>query len=94
MEEFEKLDLRYKESEAKISQLKIAISERNARRHRLNMVIEKLYSMGDILTEFDETTWNTLVESAAVHKKGKITFLFRDGSKKTVVIPDTSTAKL
>lgn len=52
-----------------------------------------VYSISDILTEFDETTWNTLVEYATVHKNGKITFLFRDGSKKTVVIPDTSTAK-
>lgn len=58
--------------------------ERNAKRTKMAMFLDRLTGCGNLVTEFDEEIWYSTVDSVTVYKDGRMVFAFRDGKKITV----------
>ena len=62
------------------------ILEQVARRENIRKILEALRSANELITEFDERLWSTMVDSVVVHSNTKIAIHFRDG---TVILVQT-----
>ncbi len=62
---------------AEIGELRL---ERNAKRTKITMFLERLKSSADLVTEFDEELWYTTVDFVTVYEDMSMVFTFRDGN--------------
>lgn len=54
--------------------------ERNAKRTKIAMFLEKLENSNELVTEFDEELWYTTVDFVTVYEDMRMVFTFRDGN--------------
>lgn len=53
--------------------------ERNAKRTRIQLFMERLKVQSDIVEQFDEELWYSTVDYMTVYEDGRLVFTFRDG---------------
>lgn len=71
---------RYDEKKERFEEIEAQIASNLSRRETLGIFIKALKKQ-DIVTEFDEAVWSSLVESVTVMAKDDITFRFKDGTE-------------
>ena len=71
----------HKAAESSINKLKDEILEQGVRKENIRRYLDELRTSGDIITEFDEALWQTIVESVTVHTDKVLSFKFRDGTE-------------
>jgi len=49
--------------------------------------LDELRECGDILDEFNDDLWNSMIESVTVYADEKLEFLFRDGTRIPIQMP-------
>lgn len=54
--------------------------EKSSRRDMLDSFIKGLREQEDLISEFDEKLWYSLVDKVTVHSKEKMRFTFKDGT--------------
>ncbi|MDD6526236.1 MAG: recombinase family protein, partial [Oscillospiraceae bacterium] len=72
---------RYKAAKEKLDAIQQEISERTIKREKIEIFLKQLSKANELLTEFDEGLWNTMLDSMTVYSYEKVVFLFKDGSK-------------
>ena len=72
---------RYETAKGKLDTLQADLSERKVKRERIDAFLKELERKKELITEFDEGLWNTMVETMTVHSHDNIVFQFRDGTK-------------
>ena len=72
---------RYETAKGKLDTLQADLSERKVKRERIDAFLKELERKKELVTEFDEGLWNTMVETMTVHSYDNIVFQFRDGTK-------------
>lgn len=55
--------------------------ERNAKRTRIQLFMERLKVQSDIVEQFDEELWYSTIDYMTVYEDGRLVFTFRDGRK-------------
>lgn len=78
---FSELDAKCKKAEEKIEAIQKEILEQSGRKEQIRRCLDDLQECGDILDEFDDDLWNSMIESVTVYTDKKLEFLFRDGTK-------------
>lgn len=85
---FSGLDAECKKAEEEIESIRKEILARSGRKEQILRCLEELRGCGEILEEFDLGLWNSMVESVTVFASRKLVFLFRDGTKVPVRMPE------
>ena len=62
---------------AEIGELRL---ERNVKRTKISMFLEKLAGSAELVTEFDEELWYSTVDFVTVYEDMRMVFTFRDGN--------------
>ena len=62
---------------AEIGELRL---ERNAKRTKISMFLERLAGSAELVTEFDEELWYSTVDFVTVYEDMRMVFTFRDGN--------------
>ncbi len=76
---YDELVIRFETSKTKFNHISEQRLERNAKREKLNEV--NVLEQHDGLPDgFNESLWNTTVESVTVKSKGEMIFTFKDGT--------------
>ena len=78
---YHSLNERYKAVREKLNAVEREISDRTVKRKRMETFLKQLSRSNELLTEFDEGLWNTMLDSLTVYSYDKVVFQFRDGSK-------------
>ena len=78
----------YKNAEKQVEQLQDEILEQKARKEKIRRFLDHLRQGENIVTDFDEDLWNATVESVRVHADKSLIFVFRDGTKIPVLLPE------
>lgn len=76
---------RYEAAGKRLAEIGERRLERNAKRTKIAMFLEKLESSNELVTEFDEELWYTTVDFVTVYEAMRMVFTFRDGQE--IVIP-------
>lgn len=85
---FSELDAECKQAERQIARLQKKIQSQSARKEQIRRCLAELRECENILEEFDLDLWNSMVESVTVYADRKLEFLFRDGTKIPVFMPE------
>lgn len=80
-EKYNALVKRYETAKSKYDALQEDLSERAAKRERIEIYLKELSRAENLVTEFDEGLWNTMVDTLTIYSKERIVFRFRDGSE-------------
>ena len=80
-ERYNSLAERYKAAKEKLDAIQQEISERKVKQEKIEIFLKQLSRTNELLTEFDEGLWNTMLDSMTVYSYDKVVFLFKDGSK-------------
>jgi len=62
---------------AEIGELRL---ERNVKRTKISMFLERLADSAELVTEFDEELWYSTVDFVTVYEDMRMVFTFRDGN--------------
>ena len=76
---FEKLSVKAQESKAQYNRVTSEIAMRGIRRREFDRFIRKVEELPEIVTEFDEALWSSLVDHITVHSKENIVFTLNSG---------------
>lgn len=57
------------------------IKEKQAQKEKIELFLEELKRQEDVVTEFDEDQWYSLVDFVTVFNKEDIRFTFKDGTE-------------
>ena len=76
---------RYEKADKRLSEVKKEGDERINRERELRIFISELAEKPLVIEEWDEELWVSVLETATVHKDGRITFLFKNGRSIEVV---------
>ena len=71
----------YETAKGNLDTLQADLSERKVKWERIDAFLKELERKKELVTEFDEGLWNTMVETMTVHSYDNIVFQFRDGTK-------------
>ena len=82
-EKYRSLVERYEVAKAKLDDYQAELSSRMVKRERIEAFLRELEAKEELISEFDEGLWNTMVESMTVYSLDKIVFQFNDGTKVT-----------
>ena len=74
---------RYEKAKARYDELDSLRKEKLAKAKAIDRFIATLRERDDLLNEFDDRLWLTMVDHATVHRDGKITFCFCNGTEIT-----------
>jgi len=72
---------RFDAAKARIAEITETITSRNTRRDKLDNFIRELAQQPDLISEWDDRLWVTLVDHMTVGAGYDITFTFKDGSQ-------------
>ncbi len=67
---------RYEQAKAKYDELTSTRNDRIAKRNTINRFLKELEQRDELLTEFDNCLWLTVVDRVTVHQDGSLTFRF------------------
>lgn len=76
--------------EAEIGNLEKQLLEQSGRKELIKRCLEEIQKCGEILTKFDVNLWNSMVESVTISHNKTFGFLFRDGTRIAVRLPEES----
>ena len=71
---------RYEKAKAQLEQLRATKTAREAQAEAIGAFMFEVQEL-DVLTEFDEKLWLTVIDTATVHSDGRMTFRFRSGTE-------------
>ena len=71
----------YETAKTKYDALQENLSERVAKRERIEIYLKELSRAENLVTSFDDGLWNTMVDTLTIYSKERIVFRFRDGSE-------------
>ena len=72
---------RFDAARARIAEISETITSRNTRRDKLDNFIRELAAQPDLITEWDDRLWVTLVDHMTVRVGYDMTFTFKDGTQ-------------
>ncbi len=75
------LENRLDNAQERLNEVSQVIAEKQAHRAKIEMFLAGLQKRGDLVTEFDEGLWYSLIEYVAVFDKEDIRFTFKDGTE-------------
>ena len=81
---YNKLVERYRRIEKKVMKLKEKRMEILEKDNKLRNFIKSLKEQPETITEWDDSLWRDLLDTAVVHKDKSITFRFKDGTEVSV----------
>lgn len=84
LKKYNTLSQRYEKLTGEYEQLQSQKEMREKQDKAMALFIRTLKKQPIFLTEWDDTIWTVMVEKATVHKDGKITFIFYNGTEITV----------
>jgi len=73
---YDGLITRYETAKTRLEKISVELQERAARRERITRFLDQLRKVDDLLTEFDETHWCSMVENITVHTASDMTVTF------------------
>ncbi len=79
-EKYDALAERYDAAKSKLESYQEEILKRRLKRERIETFLTTLQNAKNLVDEFDEGLWNTMVESLTVYSYARVVFLFRDGT--------------
>ena len=85
---FSELDAKCKEAEEEIDAIQKEILMQSGRKEQIRLCLNELLECGDILEEFDDNLWSSMVESLTVYADKKLVFRLRDESEITMQMPE------
>ena len=77
---YEGLVARFETAKARLSEIDGLRREKKARRDIVEAFFDVLEKQGELITEFDELLWYSLVKNMMVHSGGNVSFIFKDGT--------------
>ena len=80
-EKYNALVKRYETAKSKYDALQENLSERAAKRERIEIYLKELSRAENLVTAFDDGLWNTMVDTLTIYSKERFVFRFRDGSE-------------
>lgn len=86
------MDAECEATERQIKNLQKKILEQSGRKEQIKRCLAQIQECGDILTDFDNDLWNSMVESVVVSQEKVLTFRFRDGSEVSVALSNDKNA--
>lgn len=89
---FNQMDAECEVTERQIKNLQKKILEQSGRKEQIKRCLAQIQECGDILTDFDNDLWNSMVESVVVSQEKVLTFRFRDGSEVSVALSNDKNA--
>ena len=72
---------RFEKTKNPLEEVTGAITERQAKKEKIEMFLSELEKQDDVVTEFDEDLWYSLVDYATVFHKEDVRFTFKDGTE-------------
>lgn len=90
---FSELDTECKKAEEEIGAIQKEILEQSGRKEQIRRCLDELRECGDILDEFDDDLWSSMVEFVTVYADEKLEFLFRDGTRIPIQMPKNKKKK-
>jgi len=72
---------RFDAAKARIAEITDTITSRNSRRDKLDNFIRELAKQPDLISEWDDRLWVTLVDHAAAYTHTDLRFTFKDGTE-------------
>ncbi len=57
------------------------ITEKQAHREKIELFLDRLQKQKEMVTEFDEDLWYSLIEYVTIFEKEDIRFTFKDGTE-------------
>ena len=75
------LENRLDNAQERLNEVNQVIAEKQAHRAKIEMFLAGIQKRGDLVTEFDEGLWYSLIEYVAVFDKEDIRFTFKDGTE-------------
>jgi hypothetical protein len=78
---YDEMATRYETNKKRLSELNEQRLDRSAKREKLVGFIATLTRCDGLLAEFDESLWNTLVETVTAHGDHNLIFKFKDGTE-------------
>lgn len=79
-QKYNSLVRRFEKADKRLSELTQQRDEQINRERELRIFISELAEKPLVIEEWDEELWVSILESATVHKDGRITFLFKNGT--------------
>ena len=76
---YEALGSRFEDTKAKYERVTAEIAAKGIRKRELERFIQSVEKMPDMVTEFDEALWGSLVDHLTVHSKDNIVFTLTSG---------------
>lgn len=67
--------------QVRLDEVSQTITEKQAHREKIELFLDGLQKQKDLLTEFDEGLWYSLIEYMTVFDKEDILFTFKDGTE-------------
>lgn len=78
---YDSLAAKYSHINDRLSEVTKTIDKRNVKQKELERFINILKKQDDILTEFNEELWNSIVHQLVIHSATEFTFIFKDGTE-------------
>lgn len=72
---------RFDRTKARLDEVEHGIKEKQAQKEKIELFLEELNRQEDVVTEFDEDQWYSLVDFVTVFNKEDIRFTFKDGTE-------------
>ena len=76
---YEALSARFQETKDKYDAVTAEIAQRGIRRREFGRFIHSLETLPEMVTEFSDELWGSLVDHVTVHSKDNIVFTFTSG---------------
>lgn len=79
-QKYNSLVKRFEKADKRLTEVTQERDERINRERELRIFISELAEKPLVIEEWDEELWVSILEAATVHKDGRITFLFKNGT--------------
>lgn len=90
---FSEMDTECKKAEGEIEAIQKEILGQSGRKEQIRRCLEELRDCGDILDEFDDDLWNSMIESVTVYADETLEFLFQYGTRIQIQMPKSKKIK-
>lgn len=67
--------------QGRLDEVSQTITEKQAHREKIELFLDGLKKQKELVTEFDEDLWYSLIEYVTVFEKENICFTFKDGTE-------------
>ena len=81
LKKYEALTERYEKAAAELERLQSLRTARSHQDKKMALYIRALKKQPEVMHDWNDTIWTVMIEKAIVHKDGKITFVFQNGTE-------------